>query len=249
MSADAVRDMVRSGELKGDDLIRKDGTAKWLMIGNVPQLAAAIPKAPEPPPDELGLHEAVMPPNAPFAGAPHAAPLAGANAPLPAAINEDRKRMQPVEVPMMVLLSVVTFGVWGVIWFHQVMKQYRAISGRNDRAAANTETYFWVYVGCAIVGTLTLYFLVGFLLLIGAAVCGFLVLKDVLTDRGRIAQAVGATGLTNDGLHLGFWVAGCGLSICGFPFAIAQAFMFFNDHNKLCAACAVHRPDWVESPG
>ena len=136
---------------------------------------------------------------------------------------------------MMVLLSVVTLGIWGIIWFHQVMKQYRAISGRNDKSAANTETYFWVYIGCLALYMLTIYFFVGVLPLIGAAVVGFLLLKDVLTDRGRIAQAVGATGLTSDGRQLGFWIAGCVLSICGLPFAIAQAVMFFNDHNKLFA--------------
>ena len=238
MGADAVRAMVRSGELKAEDLIRKDGTAKWLTIASVPQLAADLPKPPAPPPDELGLHEVV---------APRAVPTSVGSAPLPAARNEDGKRLQPVEVPMMVLLSVVTLGIWGIIWFHQVMKQYRAISGRNDKSAANTETYFWVYVGCLGLAMLTLYFIVGVLPLIGAAVCGFLLLKDVLTDRGRIAQAVGATGLTSDGLQLGFWIAGCVLSICGLPFAIAQAVMFFNDHNKLCAACAIARPDWVES--
>jgi len=97
MGADAVRAMVRSGELKAEDLIRKDGTAKWLTIASVPQLAADLPKPPAPPPDELGLHEVV---------APRAVPTSVGSAPLPAARTEDGKRLQPVEVPMMVLLSV-----------------------------------------------------------------------------------------------------------------------------------------------
>ena len=72
MGADNVRALVRSGELSGSDLIRKETSASWMTILSIPQLAADLPKLPAPPLDELGMHEVAPPPragsNAPLAG-------------------------------------------------------------------------------------------------------------------------------------------------------------------------------------
>ena len=61
MAGNDVRALVRSGELTGSDLIRKDTSASWMTIESVPQLAADLPKAAPAPPDELGMHEVAAP--------------------------------------------------------------------------------------------------------------------------------------------------------------------------------------------
>ena len=233
MSGELIRRMVRSGELGPDDLIRRDTSAQWMRVGAVPQLAAELPK---PAPDELGLNEAAT-----------AGSVVAMDAPPIAAVQDAAPKLKRVDVVLLLVLSVVTFGIYGMIWFYGVLQSYRGITRRKE---PNVEVLFWVYLGCAIVGGLTAVWVVGLFLLIGAAVVGGILLVNLLKDRASIAATLGGVpGLTDRNILLGFWIAGQVLWVCGIPFAIYQAFALASDHNKLVEAAKLKRPDLVESEG
>ena len=133
MSAEAIRNLVRSGEVDTNDVIRKDTSAQWMKIGAVPQLAAELPK---PLPDELGLHEAH-----PVATRAHAVASEASSD------DDAPPKLKKVDVTMLLVLSAVTLGIYGMIWFFGVIKSYRGITRRKE---PNLELLFWVYLGCGI---------------------------------------------------------------------------------------------------
>lgn len=234
MSGSAVRDLVRSGELGADDLIRTDSSVRWMKVGSVPQLASELPKPPPPPADELGLHEAV-------AATAAAAPAARE----PSRDQDAPPRLKKVDVTTFMVLSAVTLGIYGYIWFWGVMKSYRAISGRKE---PNLEPLYWAFLGCSVLGALLALWVIGFVILIGAAAVSWIILDNVLKDRAKVASAVGGVkGLADRPLLLGFWIAGQVLWICGFPFALYQAYRFAEDHNRIVKACESTHPEWVAS--
>jgi hypothetical protein len=231
MSAEAIRNLVRSGEVDTNDVIRKDTSAQWMKIGAVPQLAAELPK---PLPDELGLHEAH-----PVATRAHAVASEASSD------DEGPPKLKKVDVTMLLVLSAVTLGIYGMIWFFGVIKSYRGITRRKE---PNLELLFWVYLGCGIMGVLLTWFVIGLIPLIGATVIGAIILSNLLKDRAKIKTELGGVkGLTDTNILLGFWIAGQVLWLFGFPFAIYQAYAFASDHNKLVAAAARTRPEWVAS--
>ena len=197
MSGEAIRNLVRSGEVDTNDVIRKDTSAQWMKIGAVPQLAAELPQ------------------------------------------------LKKVDVTMLLVLSAVTLGIYGMIWFFGVIKSYRGITRRKE---PNLELLFWVYLGCGIMGVLLTWFVIGLIPLIGATVIGAIILSNLLKDRAKIKTELGGVkGLTDTNILLGFWIAGQVLWLFGFPFAIYQAYAFASDHNKLVAAATRTRPEWVAS--
>lgn len=231
MAAPIVRRMVRAGELGSEDLIRRDGSARWLKIGSVPQLAAELPK---PPPDELGLGDAT----------------AASRAGNPANVDADgsaRHGLKRADTTMLLVLSILTFGIYGMLWFLGVSKSYRGISGRSE---PNLEALFWVYFGCTLCGWLLVWTGFGLLLLLGGAVVGAILLSNVLKDRAKVAlQAGGVKGLSDRSMLIGFWVVGEIIPVIGLPFALWQAYLFATDHNKIVKACAISRPELLVQGG
>jgi hypothetical protein len=144
-------------------------------------------------------------------------------------------RLERVGVGPTVLLTVVTFGVWGVVKFYQCGKGYEAAVGRNSRF----ETWFWAWVSL-FVGSMVLSMVAGPLgiaAFIASVVVGFLLLTEVLGLREAV-QGGEVPGVWSATVHKVLWLGGSILSwvFIGVVALVNQAAKFFDDHDKIVEA-------------
>ncbi len=154
-----------------------------------------------------------------------------------AAAAPGRCPVQPVDVALVIVLSVITFGVYGIVKFYQAAKSYEQLAARRS----SFDTLFWTYVGLA-AGAVVFgipFHPLGAVLGLGSAVVSVLVLNEVLALRAEVLRSRGARAdLTSDSTHRVLFIIGIVAStfLVGLAVLLTQAILFFQDHNKIAAA-------------
>jgi hypothetical protein len=145
--------------------------------------------------------------------------------------------LEEISIPGVILLSLVTFGIYGIVKFHQTGKAYEALAGRSSHFSRD----FWLFVGLGIAG---------FLLNAGGAVLGVplavaslvfqvLTLREALVLREQaIRRAAIRPEITGDGTHKALFVLGIVLSplLVGLVLLAVQAVKWFSDWNAIGSA-------------
>jgi GYF domain 2 len=137
-------------------------------------------------------------------------------------------------VATILLLSLVTLGVYGMVKFFQTARAYERLAGRETRFAL----YFWLFVGLLSAGAL-LHVGFGVPLGIAALVFQFLALGEALRARREaVARWDLRVQTTSDSRHYLLLGLGVALSfvLVGFVFLALQAARWFQDWNAIRAA-------------
>jgi hypothetical protein len=238
VSGAALEEAIRSGRIAPGLRVWRAGMAGWLPWDSLPELAAlrqppAPPQAPAPTPWSQPGAAPAAPPSSSPAGWGQAAPGPSG----PAAWGRSAA-IEPVNVALTVLLSVITFGIYGLVKFYQCGQAYGRLSPAR---ASGFERLFWIYLGLTIgsaVGQLV-FAPLGFALLVGSFVAGIFLLNEVLAARDAAVVASGArVQLTGAGTHKALWIGGSLLAVIfvGLLALMVQAVLFFVDHDRLAGA-------------
>jgi hypothetical protein len=226
----SLLDLVRSGQLRPEARVWRSGMRGWEPLRDVPEVAAAIPPAAE------GAAEAPATTFPPGAGPSPVGPSPGAAAGAPPGI-------EPVSWGALVALTVVTFGVYGVVRYYQAARAYEALAGRASRFA----TWFWLYVGLGL-GGFALGVVGGPLGLvagIASLVFGVLSLLEAIALRGEgVRRRSIAPALTADSAHRALAIAAAATSWAGVGviLALVEGVLFFQDHDAIARALAAPPP-------
>jgi len=232
IGAEALAEAIRSGRLARGMRVWRAGMATWQAWEAVPELAAlaappqAAPSAPIP-----WSAPGAAPPPSPAAGQPGWGP-----APLQTTLPPGT--IEPVGVPLTILLSVVTLGIYGLVKFHQCGTAYARLSPARPSAF---ERFFWIYLGLSL-GSVVANLVFGPLaiaVVIASFVAGIFVLNEVLAARDAAQLATGArVVLTSATTHKVLWIGGTLLTMVGVGLLVllVQAVLFFQDHDHLAAA-------------
>jgi hypothetical protein len=242
-----LQELASSGELLPGSLVWTTGMPGWARADTVPSLSWPAPPPPiaPPPPAPPPLAAASGPsgpggPGGPGYGpgpspgaAPHdqrAPPLARGSA--AAAVAEPEQ----VGIAAVILVSVVTLGVYGAIKFFQVSRAYERLAGRETRFAL----HFWLWVGLTIGGAfLNLGGVFGWPLSIASLVFMFLALAEALRARREALQRWALQPrIASDNTHYLYLALGVLLLpvLIGFAFLVLQAVKWFEDWNAIRAA-------------
>lgn len=224
MSMADLAALARSGQVRSTDLVREESWTSWQMAGALPELREIFAGAP-------------IPQAAGFPGAaPYAPPYASPNpyaAPPPGYAAAPLAPLRRADIGIVFLLTVITLGIYSLIWFYGTMRSYRSIAQRPNSSA---ETLFWWYVVC-IVCLVTLGWLwVGLIGYPASIVVGAILLSNVLQDREVACSRIGGVAdLNSNTTHLVLWIvgqlifAGC----IGLILVIIQTVIFIRDHNRV----------------
>jgi len=245
VSGAALEEAIRTGRLAAGMRVWRAGMPAWLPWEAVPELAslAAPPPAPTRAPPAWSQPGAAPPPPGP------SLPPSGGWTPPAAATPGAAGVLQPVGVVPTILLSAVTFSIYGLVRFYQCAKAYERAAGVGR---SRFDPAFWAHLGLAI-GAVAFFWLrpLSVALAVGSAAAGFFALTACLDARDALVRQ---TGVRSDLLpaqtHRLVWVGAKLVSaIPSLPFAllglagvIFQAVRFFADHDELAAALAGHRP-------
>jgi hypothetical protein len=230
VTAAALARLVAEGRLLPAHLVWKDGMAGWAPVSSVAELAPALEAAPRtaipaPPPMPPPMSTAPAPRPAAFPGVPGAA----------AALEE-------MSVPGVILLSFVTFCIYGWVKFFETGRGYEALAARTSRFAYN----FWLSIGLALVGALfAAHFVFGFAFTVASGVFTYLTLSEALTVRAEALRRAGiAPALTSEGTHKALLLAGMVLSfaVVGVVLLVVQAVRWFQDWNTIVRAVRARGP-------
>jgi hypothetical protein len=236
VTAAALGRLAAEGRLGPTHRVWRDGMPGWEELGKVAELAEALPArpaAPVPPPltapSSFGRPRVPPGQGSPPAGSPQA-PGAGFGAPAPASALEE------VSPGVVVLLSLVTFGIYGLVKFHQTGKGYEALAGRPSTFGRD----FWLSVGLGIASGLTMHSIfLGGVLSVASLVFAILALSEALALReDALRRAAVRPALTEAGTHKALFIAGCLLSpiLVGLVLLVVQAWKWFADWNAVGAA-------------
>ena len=219
--------MVADGRVRSTDLVREESWTSWRMAGELPELQAVF----------------AMPP---AGAAPQVPPYAGSSA---GTAVEPLVPLRRAEMGLVILFSIITLGIYGMVWFYGVMRSYRSIA---QRPGSSSDTLFWVYVSCVIAGFLLSWIYIGFAIYVAAIVVGAILLSNVLQDREVAASRIGGiVGLNSSGTHMTLWLAAeiltvtCFGAVLGIPLAIVQAILFISDHNRVVDEFLNKQPSMV----
>jgi hypothetical protein len=150
---------------------------------------------------------------------------------------------QPENVGLAVFLTIITLGIWFVVWLYPRLTWYAQQSGRP---MGSRVTYYWLLIGFAVasifIGLFT--FLLWFPLFIAAIVFGSLLTYDLVKDQEVIVTSRGALiGLAATPTTLVTLYAvgnGLGITILLLPatlvLLIVFYYLFFKNHNAAIAA-------------
>lgn len=244
VSGTALEEAIRSGRIAPGMRVWRAGMAGWLPWDALPELAGlGQPPAPPPPPAPAPWSQPGAAPPPPATQDGWGQPAAGAAGGAPAGWGGRTAPIEPVNVALTVLLSVITFGVFGLVKFYQCGQAYGRLSpGRPS----GFERLFWIYVGLSVGGVVgnLIFTPLGILLALGSFVAGILTLNEVLAARQAALVATGArVDLTGATTHKVLWIGGSLLAVIGIGLLalIAQAVLFFLDHDKLADALGGRR--------
>jgi hypothetical protein len=255
----ALQQLATSGELRPASRVWTAGMAAWARADTVTALVfPAMPPASPPPlgdapsgarPAEPAPAEPIPPEPRPAAPAPpptSAGPLPrppSASAPasfsVPQVASAAAAVGEPEEIAIapVILLSIVTLGIYGMIKFFQTGAALERLAGRETKFTL----YFWLFVGLSFgggfLGALTGGF--AFPLSIAAFVFMFLALAEALRARREgVARWSLQVQLTSENTHYLFLALGILLApvAIGFVFLVLQAVKWFEDWNALRAA-------------
>lgn len=248
VTAAAIGRLVGEGRLGPAHRVWRDGMGGWEPLGNVAELAEALQAArtatPAPPP--LSAPPPTFgPPHGPpgprpaapggVAGAPYGAP-GGWAPPAPASALEE------ISPGVVVILSILTFGIYGLVKFHQTGRGYEALAGR----ASTFGRDFWLSIGLGLAGGVSAHtFFVGIPLSIASLVFSVLALSEALALRDEaVRRAAVRPQLTDAGTHKVLFVLGCVLFpiLVGIVLLVVQAWRWFSDWNAVGAALARPAP-------
>ncbi|BDG01991.1 GYF domain-containing protein [Anaeromyxobacter oryzae] len=141
---------------------------------------------------------------------------------------------EEISVAGAILLSIVTFGIYGLVKFYQTGMGYERLAGRESRFA----TFFWLVVGLGF-GAPFVNFVaapVGFLLSIGGLVCAVLALFEALSLRDEgLRRYQLSVPVTSDSTHKVLFIVGAVLSpiVLGLILLAVQAVKWFEDWNQI----------------
>jgi hypothetical protein len=195
--------------------------AGWEPLGQVAELAPMLGDAAPPP---------LEPPPAP--GPPPSTALAAAP---PGALEE-------IPVGVTILLAIVTFGIYGLVKFHQTARAYEQLAGRLSRFGL----WFWLFVGLGVAGIVlnAATGALGIPLGIASAVFQVLTLNEALAVRDEGVRRHGvAAPLTSAPTHRTLLILAIVLSpiLVGLVLAAVQAAKWFSDWNAVVAAVLAPR--------
>jgi hypothetical protein len=248
VTAAAIERLAAEGRLGPAHRVWRDGMAGWEPLAKVPELAAALraarPAVPVPPP--------LSPPSPPGLGAPQEPPpstgygarpspqdpaWSGFGAPVATTVPA-AGALEEISPGVVLVLSIVTFGIYGLVKFHQTGKGYEALAGRPS--TFNRD--FWLAVGLGVASGLTVHTIVlGGPLSVASLVFSVLALSEALTLREEILRRTGIRPqLTEPGTHKVLFVLGCVLTpiLVGLVLLIVQAWKWFSDWNAVGVALA-----------
>lgn len=208
----ALRQLLASGRVTAATRVWRSGMAGWEPIGQVAELAPML----------QAMAATIPPPLAPPAPGVPAVEAPGA------AVFED------IPVGVLILLTVVTLGIYGMVKFYQTGRAYERLAGRESRFAL----YFWLFIGLAILG-FVLNAATGFLgipLAIAALVFQVLTLDQALgvREEGMRRWSI-AVPVTSASTHRVYLILGMVLSVLlvGLVFTLIQAVKWFQDWNAI----------------
>lgn len=161
---------VASGVLSGSTLVCEGSGGAWISAQE------AFGAAPVPPPPPPGM----APP----------APPAPPGAPTPGYAVVPKDLGAPVDIGLSVFLSVITFGIWWLVWVYGRLAWYAQQAGRP---MGNRVTYFWLFVGLNIGGVVSVlvFPLLWIPIYAAVAVFGSLLAFDLAKDQEAIISRSG----------------------------------------------------------
>ena len=226
VTAGTLARLAAEGRLGPGHRVWRDGMAAWQPLGTVAELAEALAGARPPP---------VSAPPPPAWGAPPP-PWGSAHAGAPSALEE-------ISPGAMLILSIVTFGIYGLVKFFQTGKGYEALAGRASHFSRN----FWLFIG---LGVASVFFnaggpFVGAPVAIASLVFQVLTLFEALKLRDEAVHRAGIhPQITGDGTHKALFILGLVLSPAGVGLVLllVQAWKWFSDWNAIGAALAGGAP-------
>ncbi len=239
VTAAAIARLVVEGRLGPGHRVWRDGMATWEPLSSVAELAPALaagrpPPSPPPlsaPPPAWGGQPPSWGAPAP-AGARPATPLPG-----PAPRGEGgpgTSALEEISPGAVVILSILTFGIYGLVKFHQTGKGYEALAGRPSAFSRN----FWLFVGLGIASVL---FhaggpFVGVPFGLASLVFQVLTLVEALKLRDEAIRRAGIRPqVTTEGTHKALLIAGIVLVplVIGIVLLLVQAAKWFSDWNAI----------------
>jgi hypothetical protein len=269
ISAGMLESLLQSGQVRGSSRVWRAGMAGWEPAARVPELAphlaAAPPRVAVPPPpaappplgegaEASGFQRpsAYAPPAGP-AASPHDAPTfggpGGAFGARPQPALPGSGWAQPAahgveEIPFgtLVLLTIVTFGIYGVVKFYQTVKAYEGLAGRESKFTL----FFWLHVGLSAfapvlnMGTGVLGIPFG----LAGLVFGILTLFEALKVRDEaLRRRQLNVAVTTNTTHKVLYVLGVALMfvLVGAILLVVQGVMWFQDWNVVAGALRAQR--------
>lgn len=179
-----------------------------------------------------------------------AAEAAPAGAPAATVAVGGRPPLEEVDLSVLVVLSIVTFGIYGLVRFYQAGEGYARLAPERR---STFETLFWVFVACALLSSSAWFVAapLGFAGTVGGFVVGILLLNEVLAARAALVRSSGVSvALMSDTAHRVLWILGSLLSwaVLGLVLLVVQGFKFFDDHNQLARALRARTGTPAEPP-
>jgi hypothetical protein len=198
--------------------------AGWEPLGQVAELAPMLAHGATPPPLQPRAAPGAPPPSAPLATIPAAA-------------------LEEIPVGTTIVLAVLTFGIYGLVKFHQTGRAYEQLAGRVSRFGL----WFWLFVGLGVAGIVlnAATGALGIPLGIASAVFQVLTLNEALAVRDEgVRRHLVTAPLTSASTHRTLLVLGIVLSpiLVGLVIAAVQAVKWFSDWNGVVAALGGRRP-------
>lgn len=205
-----LRSMIGT-QLSPQAMVWREGQPEWLpasqvetfKIPGMPVVVAPAPALRLPPP----------PPPAPITTvAPRAAIL------------------EPVGTGELVLLSIVTLGIYGLVKFYEAGVSLTTLTGRPSRFV----NLFWWYVGLSIAGVVLSPAGIGAFLMIAAVVLGAMALAEAINLRDELLRRHGGStaAMLAKNTHVAVWTSGAVLSVAfiGVFALLWQGVRFFEEY-------------------
>lgn len=213
-TVDDMLSAIRAGRLQAGTQVCQGAQGPWVTVSVA--FPAAFAATPPPPP--------TSPPTGGYL--------------VPAPSLPTRNLGAPVDVGMSVFLSLITAGIWWMVWIYPRLTWYSLQSGRP---MANRLTYFWLVVGLGAAGVVSFLILplLWFPLFIATVVFGCLLTVDIVRDQEAIATRNGGgpslPGTVTTLVALYALAGGLGLTVILLPIAIVVLvfyfLFFFRNHN------------------
>lgn len=268
VAAEALAELIRTGEVRTTARVWRAGMAGWQPVAQIPELASQaappslappaldVPPAAAPAPMATQAVGPAGPASGPgWGGAAQAGFGGGQGIPAPAhrpgpspspwappAAQPAPGAEQEIPIGTLVLLSIVTFGIYGVIKFYQTGVAYERLAGRQTRFAL----FFWLYVGLTIFGTAVnmMTGLLGLPFSLAGVVFGVLTLFEALTARDEgLRRHQLSLPVTPDSTHKILYILGSVLAfvLVGVVLIIIQAVKWFEDWNLIVRGMQARR--------